>query len=449
MDVYGGDSPSLSPCSTIHEPGPACSIYSTLAELPFLHTVINKDSWRKIARCAAILFWVVYLVCGILLPSFLRRPLFAVIVWVDNLLFLAACYLENAFPQTTYFLWDRTIRRPQMLRQRLMIQPARRLSETAGKYLRRASESRLGHIAVKISIYADEDIAEVLRVTADTYEELVNRFLPPAIQAGPYNSNPTQPSPENGVLQLTALDVQAAEEHATHGGEVNLIDFEVMETRSPGAKAITLDQLSIGEPNRDGRATIEDAVLERKSHLSEDEGYASGEDITIPPVDAPEEWRPKASQVPRVRSLLEPFNAVDETYVPRGSINPYIQPAPLMLLTPKPTVRTQRSMSGNDAVFPSKATFNDILGLRRQSQTGAEAKRLVSISVDAAARAHHHWLRPCAACAKKAAEEKPKKRLGKLIAEEMQSSEDNKAADGVYKRTVHWVRRQEERIKQL
>lgn len=448
MDACTGNSPSLSPCSTIHEPGPACSIYSTLAELPFLHTVINKDSRRKFARCAAILFWVVYLVSRILLPSFLRRPLFAVIAWVDNLWFLAACYLEHAFPQTSCILWDRTIRRPQMLRQRLMIQPARRLSETAGTYLRRASEFRLGNIVVKISTYADEDVAEVLRVAADTYAELVNRFLPPAIQAGPHNSEPTQPSPENGVLQLTALVGQAAEEHATNGGEVNEIDFEVTESGSPGAEATTLD-LYTGEPNRDSRATIEDAMIQRKSHLSEDEGYASGGDVTIPPVDAPEEWRPKTSQVPRVRSLLEPFNAVDETNVPRGSINPYIQPAPLMLLTPKPTIRTQRSMSGNDAVFPSKTTFNDILGLRRQSQTGVEAKRLVSISVDAAARAHHHWLRPCAACAKKAAEEKPKKRLGKLIAEEMQSSEDDKAADGVYKRTVHWVRRQEERIKQL
>lgn len=455
MDAYSEDNPSLSPCSTFHEPGPACSIYSTLDEFPFLYTIINKDSRRKVSRCAAFLFWVLYLVSRILLPYFLRRPLFAVIVWLDNLWFLAACYFEHAFPQTSYYLWDRAVRTPYTLRQRLMIQPARRLSETAGTCLRRVSESRLGPIVVKISTHADEDIAEVLRIAADTCEELVNHFLPHTdviIQAGPHNSEPTQLSPENGVLQLAAFSNRAAGGYSANVEEVNLVDFETTETtetRSREAEASTMDHLYVGEPQGDVRASVEDAVIERRFHLSEDEGYASGKDVAIPTVVAPEESPPKIVQAPGVKSLLEPFETVGKADTRHGSINPYAQPAPLMLITPRPTIRTQRSMSGNDAVFPSKATFDDILGLRRRSQTGAEAKRLVSISVDAASRAHHHWLRPCAACAKKAAEEKPKKRLGKLIAEEMQGSEETKAADGVYKRTVHWVRRQEERIKQL
>ena len=443
------DGQPLSPCSTFHEPGPACSIYSTLEELPFLYTVINRDSRRKVARCAAILFWVIYLMSRVL-PYLFRRPLFSVLVWLDNICFLAACYFEHAFPQTSLFLWDGTIRTPRILRQRLMVVPAQHLGETAGHC--RPSNSRLGSVVVNIRNHADEDVAEMLRVAADTYEGAVNRFLPTSdtmIEACPHNPEPTQWSRDNGKHQVIAVDDPAAEERTTGGVEFNLIDFETTETRSPGAETSTMDHLYIGEAKGDGKASTEDVVIERRCHLSKDEGYASGEDTIISLGVGQEELRPNKFQVSRVRSMLEPFEPVREVEGRHGSINPYIQPAHLRMITPRQTIGPQRSWSGNDAMFPSNSTFDDIPGLRRQSQTGAEAKRLVTISVDAASRAHHHWLRPCAACAKKAAEEKPKKRLGKLIAEEMQGSGETNSADGVYKRTVLWVKRQEERIKQL
>jgi len=451
MAAYSGDSQALSPCSTFHEPGPACSVYSALEELPFLYTIINKDSRRKVARCAAILLWLIYLVSRIL-PYFFRRPLFAVLVWIDNLCLLAACYFEHAFPQASYFLWDRIIRTPQVLHRRLMIVPARHLSETAGTYLRRASESRLGSVMVDVRNHADKDVAEVLRVVADTYEELVNRFLPPVeaiIQPRADDSELTPLSLETGTMKAIAVDDPAAEPHATNKGEFDLIDFEITGTRNPGPEASTVDHLYVGEPHEDGKASIEDVGMERRFHISEDEGYASGANAAISLEAEPKDSRRKILQVPRVRSMLDPLDEGVEVDARHGSISPYIQPAPLMLTSPRPTLGPQRSWSGNDGMFPSRATFDEMPGLRRQSQTSAEAKRLVTISVDAASRAHHHWLRPCAACAQKAAEEKPKKRLGRLIAEEMQGSGEDKSENGVYKRTVHWVKRQEERIKQL
>lgn len=74
---------------------------------------------------------------------------------------------------------------------------------------------------MQISIHADEDIAGVLRVAADGYEELVNHFVlhtNTIIQAGPHSLEPTQLSPEIGVLQPVALNNQAV------GGYAAVVD---------------------------------------------------------------------------------------------------------------------------------------------------------------------------------------------------------------------------------
>ena len=455
MDTYSGNIQSISRCSTFHEPSSACTIYETLEELPFLGTIINKASPRRTARCVAILFWVIYFVSR-LLPSFLRRPLFAIVISLDNLCFLAACYFEHAFLQASYFLWDGSIRTPRTLRQHLTIQPPRRLSDIAARDVQGASDSRLGSVTVNISNHADEDVAGALRAAADTSEELINRFLLPVdafvdafVDAGRDDSELTWTSPENLKSRAITVNEQATTGKDSNGGEVDLMGFETTETRSPGTEASTMDKLYIEKREDGSKAIPEGVVIERSFHLSEDEGFASGKDANISSMVRAEGSHQKVLRAPRVKSMLEPLEAVGEVDARHGSINPYIKAAPLLIITPRPTLPRQRSWNGNDTAFPSRATFDDIPGLRRQSQSSVEAKRLVMISVDAVSRAHHHWLRPCAACAKRAAEEKPKKRQGKLIEEEMQGGGGNKSSDGVYKRTVHWVKRQEERIKQL
>ena len=148
--------------------------------------------------------------------------------------------------------------------------------------------------------------------------------------------------------------------------------------------------------------------------------------------------------------MLEPLEAAEEAEAVHPSDNPHLNiESPTLTSSNTQVLNSQNSWNNKTLSFPSWRTFDDIAGLRRQSQTGVEAKRLVTISMEAASRAHHHWLRPCAACARKAGREKSERKMEKDIGEEMAEGKGSKQVGGVYMRTVHWVKKQEGRIKQL
>ena len=160
----------LSPYRTIpedHSPDCACNSIRPLNELPFLHMVANKNAQSNTSRLVTFIFCLIYSLSR-QLPRYIRGPLYMAIKWLDSLYFLAACYLEHILFQASVFICGR------------IDQPARRLSVTAGTYMRRVSESRFGSVVGRIGEHADEDVAEIFRIVADSYEGVVDRLLPPA-----------------------------------------------------------------------------------------------------------------------------------------------------------------------------------------------------------------------------------------------------------------------------
>jgi hypothetical protein len=138
--------------------------------------------------------------------------------------------------------------------------------------------------------------------------------------------------------------------------------------------------------------------------------------------------------------------------IPQASIIPLLGTAYSPTAVAKPYIARRYSSQASPTDFRSKITFDDIPGLRKRSLTGSEAKRLVTISMEAASRAHHHWLRPCAACSRRLAEEKAEKK-SKIMAngsvEDLPGDQtrDKGTVGKVYKHTLHWVRK-ESRTKQ-
>ncbi|MCJ1378202.1 hypothetical protein MMC17_001298 [Xylographa soralifera] len=194
--------------------------------------------------------------------------------------------------------------------------------------------------------------------------------------------------------------------------------------------------------------------IEGTTQPPEDEGYISAEDNSWCSETGPEHLsvrQPQTQQVVR-SAIFEPLDSSERSEIARPPLLALLTASALSL--PLPTF-PQHQSDGNRRLssFPSLQTFDDIPGLRRQSLSKAETMRLVTISAETTSRAHHHWLRPCTACARKAGAEPrgwhllPKKKTGDDTREERSTDGDKES--GMYNRTVHWVKKQEERIKHL
>ena len=118
-------------------------------------------------------------------------------------------------------------------------------------------------------------------------------------------------------------------------------------------------------------------------------------------------------------------------------------------------IRRQSSVP-NQMSHPGPRALQPSVSFRRSSYSSAEAKRLLTISTTAVARAHHHWLRPCDACVRKAeggtGRKMERNRLRKAIPSEDGISsrfEREEKMDGMVKKTIGWVKKQEGKMKYM
>ncbi|MCJ1296043.1 hypothetical protein MMC34_007608 [Xylographa carneopallida] len=243
---------------------------------------------------------------------------------------------------------------------------------------------------------------------------------------------------EVGVNQICPTEVSTPAEDGNHKAHVQIIDNTVSILDHKGNTA-------------EGQRRIEEP-----SEPPEDEGYVSAEDNLGLSQRGPEHLSVRQPQLPVqqiVRStIFEPRDSLEQDEIAGPPLLARLTASTLLL--PLPTIPLCDSDGDRrPSSFPSLQTFDDIPGLRRQSFSRAETMRLVTISAEATSRAHHHWLRPCAACARKAGAESqgwhllPKAKTGDKRKED--GSVEGGSEASVYKRTAHWVKRQEERIKHL
>lgn len=102
-----------------------------------------------------------------------------------------------------------------------------------------------------------------------------------------------------------------------------------------------MDDLYVGEPQGDGKAQHRRCDDREKVPPLRRQRLRIRQACAISAVVVPGQSPPKTVQVPTVKSLLGPFDTVGKADPRHGSINPCAQSAPLMLITPKPTIQTQ------------------------------------------------------------------------------------------------------------
>jgi hypothetical protein len=174
------NSQQVSSLSPPHDPRRAscsCRTRGSLEQLPFLYGITKKGPRSYVAQFVTFLYWILFLASRLLAP-FIRRPIFRVLVWIDNICLLISVFLEQVFQRASPFKSDSAL---AVLKPRQTKPPfVRRLSSEASGYPESSARSRLGSVLVKFSNHADEDLGEALRVIADTFQECVERYLPAA-----------------------------------------------------------------------------------------------------------------------------------------------------------------------------------------------------------------------------------------------------------------------------
>ncbi|MCJ1409143.1 hypothetical protein MMC19_003221 [Ptychographa xylographoides] len=387
-------------------------------------------------------------------------------------------------------------------------------------YLQEVSKSRLGSLFASISIHADEDIAEILRMIADTYGDVVDRLLPPSytfvesdlvrgddlVAEKEFNRSLGTPSFGTDLINIGSEPIERSRigsgnprSESDHLRELEVSMGFRSETLHPDITTSPLEYDSRSDQvdifNDEGYVSDDEATIIRgyanqqlvgQTQLSQIDsgpllpmGPANGDLVfEVSPSATPETTTPP---VQKLRSLLKPPSSAHMHNIVRTQSDPNLQivldptmrglfmeleapwidiagrQAPYemtafpnsspILLEPWVT-RHQSSWHWETSSSPNTVSFDDIPGLRRESQSIREVQRLVTISADAVGRAHHHWLRPCTACARKAVAEKKEKEFVMKRSKRAASIPDTNEAGGVYRRTVHWVKKQEERIKQ-
>lgn len=185
-----------------------------------------------------------------------------------------------------------------------------------------------------------------------------------------------------------------------------------------------------------------------KFDYPEDEGYASATDVENTQKTARIRPFHLSPELPAIRQILEPAKQTDDADVefarpPLITTLAATSPHSLPML---PIPRQQSSWHNGPSSYSSIQTFDDFPGLRQQSQSGTEAKRLVTVSAEATARAHHHWLRPCAVCARKAGGEGKEWSLLPKKVGRPKITDAREETSGVHKRTAKWLKKQEGRL---
>ena len=441
---------SLSPCTTVHDSPQSkcgCWLSGSLVELPFLHTIVETAPHSYVARgyssICRTLCWFFRL-----FPVFIRRILYMALKGLDGLFLLLACYAETAHPWASVHLWG-SKKVPGA------VSSARRRTPTAGMCIHRALHTRLRS---KLFGHADEDIADAFRPSLDTHTVDSNHLLRPV------HTIPAELMTSEDEAEGTEGNDRAAEETVKlnkpeTGSEarVSMIstseDLITLEDGSHKGQGIEVDDKEIHAPDYEGSVCTKNTIVGEANQPFDDESYVSADENLLSTERGHEHHSAQQPQMHEVvRSIIfEPLDLPKHSEIARPPLLAVLTASTHSL--PLPTLPSRQSEEETRlSSFPSLQTFDDIPGLRRQSLSGVEAKRLVTISAKATSQAHHHWLRPCAACARKAgAEGKSWHLLSKKAANNTRedASSEVEHEPGVYKQTVQWVKKQEDRIKRL
>ena len=325
------------------------------------------------------------------------------------------------------------------------------MSSTLGTYWRTAKTSRIAAMLVKIGWQVDEDVAEILRVVGDWYEQFIDKILaaaPIPEEAMISILDSTPPNPDILISTPTCVSEyhEAVQEVSSSEGNEDIL--ELYEKPETTIASITLDESKDQEISL-ALIPVADNSIVKASH-PEDEGYVSSEDTGAAPTTSILEESPQSDQIRDQRSLLTSNAASDGDE--RLVRSPHVSKSQSFYLHPNastPSLSSPKRIRRQSS-FPTQPSR------RSTSQSTAEAKRLLTLSTNAVARAHHHWLRPCDACARKAEAGTVRKvernRLRKAFPSEdaaVVKVEEEEKGEGVVRRTVGWVKKQEEKIKHL
>ena len=251
-------------------------------------------------------------------------------------------------------------------------------------YVRGPPRSSLGSIFRKIFGHVDADAAEIIRLLADAYEVAVDFVLPPAF------SYIEEAKGENKSLQ----NYQQNAEQSMH-------------TISSGVGAAE-DALE--------QQIREDSFRE----ACPEPPFASiSQELTVTYSDGPDLAEPTAIFAARNDQTYKKAQAQLELTMPGSRSS--------SLLKRKGLPMSQR------------------LSKVPKSLTGKEVERFVAISSTLGSRLHRHWFRPCPVCARKGMN--GLQRIHGKSAQPGASYSSPGIAESVYKRTAHWMRKQDDRIK--
>lgn len=198
----------------------------------------------------------------------------------------------------------------------------------------------------------------------------------------------------------------------------------------------------------------------RKNHLSD---FIPNEDHEI---DHP---KPKTSRVPTKQAVIdelassEPTNSLPQLLVrskisrastQSDAIDQAVKDqsdraAPQAALTsPQVPIRvSSREPLSSPTTLRRTQTAGDIQGLRRLSTTSKEGQNIMAASSAVTSRLHKHWLRPCAACARKLKAKEPRNETESRLELDINGPvKREKQATDMYHRSIAWIKHQEVKL---
>lgn len=104
-----------SPYSVYHELSRhdcTCFPMGFLAEFPFLRTIVDNESQIYVAHLITLACQRLYSVYS-LLPGFLRRPLYVLLIQIDSVCLLMVCYTERICSWAAEHIWGRGRQAPK------------------------------------------------------------------------------------------------------------------------------------------------------------------------------------------------------------------------------------------------------------------------------------------------------------------------------------------------
>ena len=359
-------------------------------------------------------------------------------------------------------------RMPRACCKTIVEKPIPRMSSTLGTYWRTAKTFRLAAFLVTIGWKIGEDLAEIQRIIGNVYEWSVNIILPPvpvpktartAVAASP--SAPmdvSRPAPHlSSALAFTSEYHETMENVGAVREDTDIVDLD----KKPNTTTMD-DQMDEFRTLKASTAVVPlisyNVVSPQLSN--DDEGYGSSDDtvnaaaalaLTTLPSEVP-------AQDPGSLSTLSSASGHGE----RRSVDTQAHPSKNSHLHPNASTTTiaqirpirRKSSSLYRVLRPGPQILPSSASVRCSSYSSAEAKRLLEISTAAAARAHHHWLRPCDACVRKAEKGTGRKMERNRLRKACPSEEGTIArlkreekVDRMVKRTRGWVRKQEEKMR--